>query len=416
MIQKFLNQVLQVFDFCAVYYVVQLAKCVLFSLAASVVVLTLRKTLLKNNAFFKGALWSLFIPVLFVGKLKFFDESETGVKLFWWLREILVNHTWICWLYLCSALLFALMLIRRTRKLKRFVAGLEIRKVEDTLVYVTDIPVTPSTIGIFRPKIVVPEIMLREYSREEIQMILLHEKTHIRLGHLLIYSLWNILRVLLWPNLLLIPGTKYLREDMEEICDLVTIRKSREEAYTYGQLLLRSMKILQAEGEDFNMYANFAGDKEYRNIRQRILRIAGYRPYKQIKAVSTMAVMVLCVVSAVIGIRSISYGRNIDNDNILVYGYEDGNVTFFDNSAELCRMITYDDDYVYVQREDFELFLQDRNARGEIFLVFGGFVKLPGIGGLGFSCEYRNDTEEKIVQIPYENYEDDWLIKFYKLL
>lgn len=48
-------------------------------------------------------------------------------------------------------------------------------------------PVTPSTMGVFRHKIVIPEIILKEYSREELQTILLHEKTHIRLGHLLFY-------------------------------------------------------------------------------------------------------------------------------------------------------------------------------------------------------------------------------------
>ena len=418
MMSKFLNQILQIFDFCTVYYVVQLVRCVLFSLIVSAVVLPLRKTLLKNNVFVKGALWSLFIPVLFVGKLKFFDESETGVRLFWWLREILLNHTWICWLYLCGVLVYALILIHKKGKLKRFIAGLEKREIGDTPVYVTEIPVTPSTIGIFRPKIVVPEIMLKEYDQEEIQTILLHEKTHIRQGHLVYYFLWNVLRVLLWPNLLLTVGTKYLREDMEEICDLITIHRSGEEAYTYGQLLLRSMKILQAESEDLNMYANFTGDKEYQNIRQRITRIARYKPYKKIRAVSTIAVMTSCLVCAVIGIRSISYGRNIDNDNMIVYGYENGSgdIVFSGRSETLSPMITYDDDYVYVQREDFDRFLQARNARGEIFLVFGGFVKLPGIGGFGFSCEYENDEEKKIVQIPYENYQDNWLIKFYKIL
>ena len=55
----------------------------------------------------------------------------------------------------------------------------------------------------------------------------------------------------------------YFREDMEENCDFVTIQRSRRNAYTYGQLILKSMRILQVEGEDFNMYATFTGDKEY---------------------------------------------------------------------------------------------------------------------------------------------------------
>lgn len=64
-----------------------------------------------------------------------------------------------------------------------------------------------------------PEVILKEYDQKEFQAILLHEKTHIRLGHLLCYFLWDILRVLLWLNPFLGIGTKYFREDMEEICD-----------------------------------------------------------------------------------------------------------------------------------------------------------------------------------------------------
>ena len=40
-------------------------------------------------------------------------------------------------------------------------AGMEKREVEGTCIYVTKMPVTPSTIGIFRPKIIMPEVILK---------------------------------------------------------------------------------------------------------------------------------------------------------------------------------------------------------------------------------------------------------------
>lgn len=117
--QEFWNSGIQFFNLCAVYYVVQLLRCVLLSFVVFAVVFTLRKTALKNKVFLKGALWSLFIPVLFIGKMKFFYENRIGVVLFSWLTAICMNHVWICWLYLCGVFLSIALLFYRRRKLKK---------------------------------------------------------------------------------------------------------------------------------------------------------------------------------------------------------------------------------------------------------------------------------------------------------
>lgn len=412
-----LNNAIYFLNFCVFYYTIQLVRCALVSFAVFASVIFLRKTVLKNSIFLKGAIWVLFIPVLFTGKMKFFDETGIGMIFSNCWRAIGKYHVWICWLYMCGIFLYATLLIHKKRKLKKLVAGMEKRKVNGTYIYVANSPVTPFTIGIFRPKIVMPEVILKEYDTEEIQTILLHEKIHIYRGHLLFYFLWDGLRVLLWINPLLTIGTKYFRGDMEEICDWVTIRRSMGGAYSYGQMLLKSMKLLQTESEGFNMFPAFAGDKEYRNILQRIRRIAGYKPYKQIAVVGTLIVVMLCVIGAVYAAKSVSYEKNIEIEGpTLIYGYENGNVTFVDYSDKLDEIISYDDSYVYVDREAFDSFLHEMNAKGEIYIVFGGFQKLPGVGGFGYSCQYVNDTDEEIVQLPYYNYKDDWMMRFYRIL
>ena len=264
-VQEIWNSGISFLNLAAIYYVIQILKCVQISFVIFAFVFLLRKTLLKNKVFLKGTLWSLFLPVLFVGKIKFFYEDTIGAILFSWWARICQIHVWINWVYLCGVFLYAARLFYKKRKLKKLVAGMEKREVEGTCIYVTKMPVTPSTIGIFRPKIIMPEVILKEYDQKDLHTILLHEKTHIQLGHLLFYFLWDILRVILWLNPFLTIGTRYFREDMEEICDFVTIQRSQRKAYTYGQLLLKSMRILQAESEDFNMYATFTGDKEYQN-------------------------------------------------------------------------------------------------------------------------------------------------------
>ena len=411
-----LNIIIGFLNLCVYYYTVQLVRCVVVSFAVFTVVIALRKTIVKDQAFLKGALWAMFIPVLFVGRMKFFDESSIGTILSAWWKMITINHVWICWLYLGVAFAYAMLLHCKRRKLKKQVANMEKRELNGTFIYAADIPVTPFTTGVFRPRIVMPEVILKQYDRKEIQTILLHERMHIRLGHLLFYLMWDILRVLLWPNPLLTMGTRYFREDMEEICDWVTIQRSSGKAYSYGQMLLKSMRIIQAEIEDFNMFPTFAGDKEYRNTRQRVTKIAGYKPYRRMTAITAIAAAVLFAAGTVVLIHIFSYNKNFENDNILVYGYENGDVTFTDNSPELYQIISYDNSYVYVDREAFDNFLCRNNARGEIFIVFGGFLKLPGIGGFSYSCQYENSADENIVQIPYENYKDDWLIMFYRIL
>lgn len=52
-------------------------------------------------------------------------------------------------------------------------------------------------IGVFKPRTVLPKVITEEYTEEELKSVLLHEKTHIKLGHLLIYFLWDVLRALL---------------------------------------------------------------------------------------------------------------------------------------------------------------------------------------------------------------------------
>ena len=415
-VQEFWDSGVSFLNLSAVYYVTQILKCVQISSIVFAFVYFLRRTRLKNRLFLKSKMWILFHPVLISGKIKFFYENTIGILLFSWWAEICKTCIWVNWLYISGIFVYAARMFYKKRKLKKMVAGMERRILEDTSVYVAKMPATPSTIGIFRPKIVMPEVMLKEYSPKELHTILLHEKTHIQLGHLLFYFLWDILRALLWLNPLLTIGTKFFREDMEEVCDWVTIQKSGGKAYAYGQLLLKSMRVLQAENENFNMFAAFAGDKEYQDIRQRVTMIALYRPYKQAAAAGAWIGAMLCTIAAVIWIQNISYGRYHTDDGMLAYGFNGSDVTFFGNDDALHQMITYDGDYVYVDREAFENYLQEHNASGDIFIVFGGFYKLPGIGGVGCSCNYEFGSKEQIVQIPYESPMDSWRVKLLKLL
>ena len=276
-----LSGIFNFLDVCAVYYGLQLIRCGIFSFGIFGVVLLLRKLLPQNRVFLKGSLWFLLIPVLFVGKLKFFYESESGTSVFSRLTDFCMDHTWICWLYLCGIITYTILLLRKRRKLKKLILNMEKSEFEHTPIYISDIPTTPFAMGILKPKIVIPRIILEKYSSEEIQTILLHEKSHVKLLHLVYYLFWNIMRILMWINPLFTVGIKYFKEDMEKICDKVTIQKSGNNAYYYGEILLKTIKLLRSESNNFNMYATFSGEKEFGTIKSRVEEIAGYEPYKK---------------------------------------------------------------------------------------------------------------------------------------
>lgn len=70
-----------------------------------------------------------------------------------------------------------------------------------------------------------------------------------------------------------------LRKDLEDICDRVTIQEGSMEACEYGKLLIKAIQMLRAE--NVGEMAAFAGEKEYGELQQRILRIAEYTPYEK---------------------------------------------------------------------------------------------------------------------------------------
>lgn len=398
---------LQFLNICAVYYAIQLVRCATFSYAVFAAVFVLRKTVFKNRVFLKGALWSLFIPVLFMGKMKFFYESDIGLKLFSW-QTALFMDTFVCALYLSVAFVYGAVLFRRRIRLKKSVLALEKREVLNTTVYVTDLPVTPFVIGLFKPKTVLPKVITEEYTEEELKSVLLHEKTHIKLGHLLIYFLWDILRALLWINPFLTLGAGYLREDMEEICDLVTIKKSGRGMYDYGQLLLKSIRLLQSEGKNFNIYAAFAGEIEYRNVKHRFERIAAYKPYKNSAVFAVLGAITLFTVGAVFWTRNVSYNRYNSHHCIVIYD-EETETIFSKDNEDLRKAVYYDENYICIEASALNEFICNSGiSGGNIHIYLDGFYKLPGIGaGSGvFGYLETADPEEAVIKIDYVETED----------
>ncbi len=247
---------------------------------------------------------------------------------------------------------------------------------ESTQIYVTDMNVTPFTIGLLRPKIVLPKVIVDRYGRDELNIIIRHEQTHIQLGHLWCGFAWDILRCLLWINPFLTIFLKSFQEDMEDICDRVCIQNSGKEAREYGLVLLKSLRLLRSKIENVPSAPAYFGEKNFVSMKRRMGQIVNFRPYRKRLCRGITAGAALCIVAALMIIYTHSYARCNENNDIMVDKYGEENEIISSDTGKLSKMISYDDHYVYVKR----------------------------------------NSEDVVVQIPYESIRDDWYYKMLEVL
>ena len=167
--------------------------------------------------------------------------------------------------------------------------------------------VSPCAIGLITPRIIIPKVMTEKLSKEQLNTVILHEKTHIRLGHLWLFFAWEIFASILWIDPLLMLMEKKLRSDMEQICDRVTIQKSGSDPEGYGKLILRS-SIWFRPNTNY-LPAMLSGDGIYRDIKERFEKIRDYSPYDRRKVAATASVFITALALAFVFIRYESHEK-----------------------------------------------------------------------------------------------------------
>ena len=407
------RQLASLINFCAAYYTTQLVRCAAFSFVLIGLVMLIRKIHFSERTFLRGMSWALFLVIPFLGRLKMFYENAAVLKATWRITAVTASWLWGDRIYMAGILLTAICIFGKRIRLQRTVSGMEKVMFENVRIYVTDMNITPFTVGLLKPKIVLPKVMADSYSKDELKSVIQHEQTHIRLGHLWFGFAWDMLRCLLWINPLLTVFQKHFRADMEDICDRVCIQSSRRTAHEYGMVLLKTLKLLSSESETAPPTVTYAGEREFEDMKRRMGEIAGFRPYRKKLCVGMVATAFLMIAAMLLAVHTHSYARCNESRDILVGNYDGEPQVISYDTEELSQMISYDDRYVYVERQAFEDFLEENNAEGEIWIVFGGFYKLPGLAGIAESCIYESSSKDRIIQIPYESIRNYW---YYELL
>lgn len=387
-------------DVTAVYISILLGNCALISFAALTLVMVLRNTLLKRAVFLKGMIWGIFIIVPFMGRMKLFYENGVFAKLFQWWNYACMHLPSVRYIYLSGMVICSILIFCKRRRTRRCLREMQKNNIDGQDIYVCSISITPFSSGLIRGKIVIPEIILKKLSHDELKTIILHEKTHIYSAHLWYYFFWDILSGIFWINPLFFFCTKYFKNDLEDICDRITIQKSGIEPYKYGQLLLNSIRILHRK--NVNGSVAFVRERKYIDIKRRFEKIVGYKPYKSRCAVFIYVLGIFLIILMFMLTAAVSYPSHTEYSDLYVVNDSDEFVTIIDTYT-LNNSVRIYSDRVFVDMNTLNhLFAEEKIETSSFFILFGGYYKLPGIGG-GGNAVYIDDMEGDVLELFYYN-------------
>ncbi len=404
----FFNELYSFLEFVCVYYSTILGFCAIISVFALGIIMILRSTLLSKSIFGRGVLWCLLIPVIFCGKLHVFFETRVGVRLFYW-WYLLCNKRWISVVYVAGMIIAGVWLITKRKRLMDSVNRLYDSTDYASVYSIKEFPgeISSFCTGCIRPVIIIPENL----SSEKAQIIIKHEETHIRLGHLWILLAYDILRVLLWPNLFLHLCVGYMKRDLESICDTVTIQRNKIDVYEYGYTIIGCAKsMMQAQKKLGSVSGmSFAWDDGYKVLKKRLERILGRKAYN-VKILAIEAAMIVILVVSLVGIIKANSYKKINDLGMISGICYSGNTQKIYADIDRSIVTYFDDDYIYVDGKALlEQYPEAKESDGWFYISSGGYYKIPGIGGGGGWGELdAKEIHEGTIRIQNHSEIDIW--------
>ena len=132
------------------------------------------------------------------------------------------------------------MLLAMAWRQGRFVAGLgPLQRTPDGHLRSVATRGLPAVIGL-RPRIVLPGDFEQRYTAPERDLVLAHERVHLRRGDVPVCALAALLRALFWFNPLLHLAASRFRSDQEFACDAAVLRRHPDPRRAYGEALLNA--------------------------------------------------------------------------------------------------------------------------------------------------------------------------------
>lgn len=316
-----LRTVLAILDYVVSYWMLKLARTLLLSTLILLMILLVRKIWdvrsrradPLSGLYVKAYLWLVLVPVPFMGGLKLsFEHFQLRNRLYVAMYELLMTHKVIGRLYFVGILAAAAIMVCQKIRLRLWIRRLPaysgeeiaaVRQVQMAGVQIrtTSLYITPFTSGICKRVIVLPDYMVQQFDVDELDKILQHEYCHIKRGHLFVYFVLDLFRILWFVNPLVHLAAKKIKIDLEMICDNAVICGNTYNPESYGMILLKAMAFLQAgakEREAHKEVPAFVGETSFAVMKKRIRMIAGYRefPKRYLKRVYVLSGVFLFLV------------------------------------------------------------------------------------------------------------------------
>jgi bla regulator protein blaR1 len=99
---------------------------------------------------------------------------------------------------------------------------------------------SPAVLGVFQPRIVVPADFTQRYTDEEQELVLEHERAHLRRHDLVANVVVLALRCVFWFHPLVHIGARYHRVDQELACDAAVMAARPDSRSAYARALLKT--------------------------------------------------------------------------------------------------------------------------------------------------------------------------------
>lgn len=439
-----LINVVKSLDYVVRYITLKAGRTVLISVLVLFLILFFRRTLdgkkrgkaSRGRLYMKVYLWALLIPVPFMGTLKISQQSfRWRIRIYVFLYENIMGTPLWGWLYFAGmtgiALWFLIRKIRLTRRVRKLPVfmpedsfQLHPKKLKHVTIRLNPSLTTPFSMGIFRPVIVLPEAMIHQFSEDEIQGVLQHEYNHIRYGHLILYFVFDCLRVIWFMNPLIHLCSRWMKDDLELLCDHDTIHSAKIAPDAYGMLLIRSLDCIDGnreKAERIKAMPALAARRSFKVMKRRIQMIARYEESTGIRPAIMGAAVVGIVLILFVLVNQFSYPFYTPYHDFSLYSYDAKQVIFMDDS-EFNSAVQMTRDGIQVQNDKVKKLLEkaDRTYDKEdyFWIYYGGYMKQPGIGGGGGVVQYQPyETEQSVVHISYNkmHWTDvlrDWVFRY----
>ncbi len=160
---------------------------------------------------------------------------------------------------------------------------------------------SPAVCGLFRPAILIPQSLAKNFSDEQLRAVLLHELVHLRRRDVWVNFLQALLQIFYWWHPLLWLANARIRRVREEAVDDVVMLALCDEAETYAPTLLEVAKLaLNRPLASLGL----VGILESRHaLRQRIERLVDFRAPRHagLTLVSLLGILAFTAVAVPMG-------------------------------------------------------------------------------------------------------------------